>query len=101
LLGAIATQAHQVLSTSQSLADQLVQCVQNILPDLAEEDLYVLARPLAYTMRNGESHCAVDSTLEKIRTVAWEELSEVEQARLSLAVARCALLEIESQGHKE
>lgn len=101
LLGAIATQAQQVLATSQSLADQLVQCVQNILPDVAEEDLYVLARPLAYAMRNGESHRAVDSTLEKIRTVAWEELSEVEQARLSLAVARCALLEIESQGHKE
>jgi hypothetical protein len=100
LLRAIAGQAQQALVASQSLADQLVQCVQNALPNLAEEDLYVLARPLAYPMRNGESRRAVDSTLEKIRTVAWEELSEVEQARLSLAVACCALLELKSEGQK-
>jgi hypothetical protein len=98
LLIAIANRAQQVLTTSQSLADQLVRSVQDVLPNLAEEDLYVLARPLAYAMRNGESQGAVDSTLEKVRTVAWEELSEVEQARLSLAAARCALAELESEG---
>lgn len=100
LLVAIANRAQQVLSASQPLADQLVRSVQHILPHIAEEDLYVLARPLAYAMRNGESRRAVDSTLEKVRTVAWEELSEVEQARLSLAVARCALFELESEGQK-
>lgn len=100
LLAAIANRAQQVLSASQSLADQLVQSVQEVLPNVAEEDLYVLARPLAYAMRNGESHRAVDSTLEKVRTIAWDDLSEVEQARLSLAVARCALSELESEGQK-
>ncbi len=97
LVGAIVTQAQQALNTSQSLADQLVQCVSSILPDMAREDLFVLTRPLAYAMRNGESRRAVDATLEKIRPIAWEELSEIEQARLSLAVARCALAELQAQ----
>lgn len=97
LVGAIVAQAQQALSTSQSLADQLVQCVATILPNMAQDDLFVLTRPLAYAMRNGESRRAVDATLEKIRPVAWEDLSDIEQARLSLAVARCALAELEAQ----
>jgi hypothetical protein len=97
LLGAIVAQAQQALTTSQSLADQLVQCVSTILPNMAQDDLLVLTRPLAYAMRNGESRRAVDATLEKIRPVAWEELSDIEQARLSLAIARYALAELEVQ----
>jgi len=97
LLATIAKRAQQVLSTSRSLADQLVQCAQELLPNLAEEDLYVLARPLAYAMRNGESRRAVEATLEKVRPLQWDELSEIEQARLSLAIARYALAELEAK----
>ncbi|MGA7933955.1 MAG: hypothetical protein WCA35_10445 [Kovacikia sp.] len=97
LLLAIANRAHQLISSSQSLAEQLVDCVQDLLPNFAAEDLQVLARPLAYAMRNGESHRAVESTLEKVRLLKWEELSEIEQARLSLAIARTALTELEEK----
>lgn len=94
LLNAIARHAQQVAQTSVALADQLVQCVQAVLPEWAEDDLQVLARPLAYAMR-GDDNNVVDSALNNIRPVAWEELSETEQARLSLAIARYALGKIE------
>lgn len=92
-LTAIATRAQQVLSSSASLADQLVQCVQDVLPNLAEDDLYVLARPLAYAMRGNDT--PIESTLERVRSIEWTALSEVEQARLSLAIARYALAELD------
>lgn len=88
-LNAIARQAQQVAEASNSLADQLVLCVQEILPAWADEDLQVLARPLAYAMRDESD--AIDSTLKSIRPVEWSELSETEQAKMSLAVARYAI----------
>lgn len=96
LLSTIARQAQQVAAASNSLADQLVQCVQEILPDWADEDLQVLARPLAYAMRGEEN--AIDSTLNSIRPLAWHELSETEQARMSLAVARYAIEQLKTEG---
>jgi hypothetical protein len=92
---AIARQAQQVADASNSLADQLVQCVQEILPGWAAEDLQVLARPLAYAMR-GQSD-AVESTLKSIRPVEWTELSETEQAKMSLAVARYAIDQLNAE----
>jgi hypothetical protein len=68
-----------------SLADQLVECVREILPQWQAEDLYVLARPFAYSMLGSET---------EVRGTEWTELSEVEQARISLAVARYALSEL-------
>ncbi|KAM3098713.1 hypothetical protein ACKFKF_16710 [Phormidesmis sp. 146-12] len=88
-LNAIARQAQQVAEASNSLADQLVLCVQEILPAWADEDLQVLARPLAYAMRDESD--AINSTLKSIRPVEWSELSETEQAKMSLAVARYAI----------
>lgn len=96
LLTAIANRAQQVISASVSLSDQLVQCVQDLVPsltELAEEDLYVLARPLAYPTRDANSP-AIDSALAAVRSVDWDALSETEKARLSLAVARYALAEL-------
>ncbi len=85
LLDAIAHKAHQVVSTNLSLADKLVECVQQLLPNWAEEDLLVLARPLAYAMR-GEAE-----TIESTPSAAWTELSDMEQARLSMAIAQYAI----------
>lgn len=94
-LEAIANKAHQIFPTNLSLADQLVLCVQQLLPTWAEEDLLVLARPLAYAMRGN-----LDSTDEDIpsgvRVGEWTELSQMEQVRLSLAVARSALFELKN-----
>ncbi len=75
----------QMSDCSVSLADQLVECVQDILPQWQAEDLYVLARPFAYSMLGSET---------EISRTQWTEMSEVEQARISLAVARYALSEL-------
>ena len=93
LLNAIATRAQQVLSGSASLADQLVQCVQEALPNLAEDDLYVLARPLAHAMRGNDS--PIEATFERVRSTEWDALSDFDQARVSLAIARYAIAELE------
>lgn len=95
LLSTIARQAQHVASQSLSLADQLVQCVRDVVPSLAVDDLEVLARPLAYAMRNGGSG-AVQSTLDNLPQHSWQNLSEIHQARLSLAAARCALAELQN-----
>lgn len=93
-LNAIADQAQKMVNSSATLADQLVQCVQEVLPQWAEDDLLVFARPLAYAMRGDESN-AVDATVNGIRSKEWEKLSETEQAKLSLAIARYALDQLE------
>jgi hypothetical protein len=100
-LEAIATRATEMmrgtgrLAPSLSLMDQMVQCVEQLLPNWAEEDLQVLARPLAYAMRGAEAE-AVDLTLGAVRPIDWTQLSEMEQARLTLAIARYALAELET-----
>jgi len=75
----------------QSLADQMVECVLDILPQWAEEDLQVLARPLAYAMREVDSEGA---QLVMAAKRPWAQLSEIEQARVSLAVARYAISQL-------
>ena len=75
----------------QSLADQMVECVLDILPQWAEEDLQVLARPLAYAMREVDSEGA---QLVMAARKPWDQLSEIEQARVSLAVARYAISQL-------
>ncbi|HEY9908761.1 MAG TPA: hypothetical protein V6D18_14280 [Thermosynechococcaceae cyanobacterium] len=98
LLSAIARRAQAIAATSATLADQLVQSVQDLLPnltELVEEDVYVLARPLAHAMR-GE---ATIDPVSAVRSSEWEQLSETEQVRLSLAVAHYALAELkQSEG---
>ena len=88
-LSAIAQKAQAVISSNLSIAEKLVQCVQQQLPNWGEEDLIVFSRPLAYAMR-GETN-AVESTLNAIPEIEWSELSDMEQVRLSLAIARYAL----------
>lgn len=90
------TQAiHHVASQPLSLADQLVQSVQEILPEWGVEDLQVLARPYAFAMRGPETD-KLEVALRSVRYAAWTELSGVEQARLSLAIARYTLSQMPS-----
>lgn len=96
-LEAIATQATELVTSNLSLAERLVQCVHQLLPSWGEEDLQVFARPLAYAMRGAEDE-AIESTLRMIRPLDWNELSSMEQARLSLAIARYAFNELEAMG---
>ncbi|WP_040957285.1 hypothetical protein [Planktothrix agardhii] len=85
----------EVSSRSLSLADQLVQCVQELLPQWSEEDLQVLARPFAYAMRGAElDGDGVRSNSTILKETSWSELSEIEQARTCFVITRYALLEV-------
>lgn len=91
-LEAIARQAQQVFPNQDSLVEKLVQCVHGLLPSLVKEDLLVLARPFASTMCSAKqaSKDAISPTQQRI----WDDLSEIEQAKASLAIARYALAQI-------
>jgi hypothetical protein len=94
-LEAIAHKAQQLFPTNLSLADQLVQCVKPLLPNWAEDDLLVMARPLAYAMR-GTAESAGEGIPGGVRPAGWNELSQIEQVRLSLAVAHSALVQLKN-----
>ncbi len=98
---AIANQAKQIFQTNLPLADQLVQCVQPLLPNWAEDDLLVLARPWAYAMR-GSLDTLGENNSHVARLPEWAELSQMEQVRLSLAIAHTALTQLKnSTGDRE
>jgi hypothetical protein len=91
-LEAIAQKAQALVDANLSVADQLVQCVQELLPNWTQDDLLVLARPVAFAMR--EEAEAVDGS-SVVRSAEWQELSEVERVRLSMAAARYAISQIQ------
>lgn len=96
-LEAIANQARQIVQANLSVADQLVLCVKPLLPNWAEDDLLVLARPLAYAMR-GNSDSTDEGAPSVVRPAQWTELSSMEQARLTLAVAHWTLAQLKNGG---
>jgi len=93
-LDTIATAAQEVYQQGSSLQDKLVSCVHSLLEQWSEEDLQVLARPLAYTMRGNVPE---DQTF----TGVWENLSPVEQVRWSLAIAKAALRDMEQENSEQ
>jgi hypothetical protein len=97
LLNTIMQRAQQMIESNLSIADQLVQCVRDVLPNLADDDLQVLARPYAFAMR-GSATETLEVALRTMRCAAWTELSGIEQARLSLAIARYAIAQSPSSG---
>ena len=95
LLVQLATQVQEAANSGQALIDQLVTATQAVVTEFAADDLQVMARPMALAMRSGADD-TVDSVVQSIRAVDWAELSELEQARLSLAIARYALAELDA-----
>ena len=93
LLNTIATKAAEILAAQQSIGEQLVECVQTILPNWGTEDLLVLARPFVYAMRSSESQNAA-SALNNLQNNGWTALSEVEKAKVTLAIASYAFNEL-------
>ncbi|MEH1971361.1 MULTISPECIES: hypothetical protein [unclassified Nostoc] len=93
LLNTIATKAAEIFAAQQSMGEQLVECVQTVLPTWGTEDLLVLARPFAYAMRSSESQNAA-STLSNLKNTEWTALSEVEKAKVSLAIASYAFTQL-------
>ncbi|MDX2240530.1 MAG: hypothetical protein NW224_07605 [Leptolyngbyaceae cyanobacterium bins.302] len=93
----VVAEAQQALADQSTvLADQLVQCAREVAPGLAEEDFYVLARPLAAQFRNGGTTNVVNSTIAQVPQLEWEQLSDLQRARLGLAIARYAIDELQS-----
>jgi hypothetical protein len=90
LLQAIATTATALIRSSESFLDQLVACANQVLPSWDRDDLAVLARPLAYSLRDGHSEI-LDLNLRATPPTDWHNLSDIEKARLSLAIASIAL----------
>ncbi|PSR19811.1 hypothetical protein C8255_00095 [filamentous cyanobacterium CCP3] len=90
LLQSLASSATTLARSGQPLIDQLVQCAGDILPGWNLDDLAVLARPLAYSLRDGRGEI-VELNLRAIPANAWDSLSDLEQARLTLTVASVAL----------
>jgi hypothetical protein len=84
VLKAIAANAEKISVASGEMVDQLINCVQEALPNWAEDDLRVFARPLAYAMRG-------DAEKTEPTDKDWAALSEVEQAKLTLAIAKYAI----------
>jgi hypothetical protein len=92
LLASIAQSVQTATVKYQYLADQMVECVLDILPQWDEEDLQVLSRPLAYAMRDVDGE---GGELGMVFSKPWAELSEIERAKYSLTVARYAISQLE------
>ncbi|GBE95454.1 hypothetical protein [Nostoc cycadae] len=93
-LKAIAQKATEVAAVQQSINEQLVQCVQTVLPTWETDDLAVFARPYAYAMRSSEQQ-NLASVMNKIKNRDWATLSEMEQAKVSVAIAYYALRQLD------
>lgn len=91
LLTMISEKAQQVAKSGQPMVKQLITCVQDGLDNMAEADLQVMARPMAFAMRGSSADEFVEATIQSIRIDDWAALSPIEQARLSLAAARYAI----------
>lgn len=94
-LNAIAQTATDIFTSQQSIGEQLIECVQSVLPTWAAEDLMVLARPYAYAMRSSETQSAA-SVINNLENREWTTLSEIEQAKVSLAISYYALTQLNS-----
>lgn len=90
LLTEIAQKATVVLMVEKSAREKLVECVQTLLPNWDRDDLLVLARPFAYYMRSSEPD-KLTSVIKDLENRDWSNLSEIEQAKISLAIANYAL----------
>ncbi|MBD2446607.1 hypothetical protein H6G76_05400 [Nostoc sp. FACHB-152] len=95
-LDAIAQKAAEIFKSQQSVGEQLVECVQAVLPSWGADDLSVFARPYAYAMRSSESK-NLDAIISNVESKDWTSLSEIEQAKLSVAIAYYALKQLELQ----
>ncbi|WP_310426241.1 hypothetical protein [Chamaesiphon sp. VAR_48_metabat_135_sub] len=91
-LSKIAANVSNLATSSLEPVDQLVQSVQDLLSNWATEDLLVMARPYAYAMR---CNPGVDNIDNVVRPLDWNELSEVERAKLTILIAQYAIERIQ------
>lgn len=90
ILETLSQEALALMDNGRPLMEQLAQCAQAVLTGWQSEDLEVLARPLAFSLRDGRGEM-LDLHLRSLHQTDWSTLSELEKARLSLAIASFAL----------
>jgi hypothetical protein len=93
-LETIAKEAEKVVTSNLTSVQQLVQCVQPLFDDWAEEDLQVFARPLAYAMR-GNDDTAVESAIKLMKRDNWDNISDMQKIRIGMAIAHYALEQLQ------
>ncbi|MEC4814537.1 MAG: hypothetical protein SAK29_14860 [Scytonema sp. PMC 1069.18] len=98
-MSAIAQKATEIFNSQQALGEQLIQCVQSVLPSWESDDLSVMARPYAFAMRSEKSQNPT-TVVENLGEHEWASLSEIEKARMSMAVAYYALNELQSSSEE-
>ncbi len=89
----ICQRAQQLVSSNLSMADRMVQCVQDFLSDYSSDDLLLTSRKFAVVRGRAASSNSVESALQQVRAADWSELSTGEQMYLSLAIAHAILTE--------
>jgi hypothetical protein len=89
-LNAIAAKATAIVASQQTLGEQLIECVQAVLPTWEADDLSIFARPYAYAMRSEAQN--INCVVENVED--WTALSEIEQAKMSMAIAYYALQQL-------
>ena len=99
MLAQIGERAQQIVSSSeaasQSVLEQMLACVQDVLSYVAQDDLRVIGRPMATAMRGSSADELLNVTIKSVRAAEWGALSPIEQARLGLAAARYAISQAE------
>jgi len=94
VLETLSQRAYALTEQAQNLSartlDRLIYCVDGLLPGWSSDDWQVMARPYAFSMRNG----AAPAT-PCISETKWEELSATDRAKLSLEIALAALAELD------
>ncbi|MGB3787826.1 MAG: hypothetical protein WA949_07435 [Phormidesmis sp.] len=91
MLVMIAQRAQQMVRSGEPMVKQMIGCAQDGLSSVAEADLQVIARPMAFAMRGSSADEFVEATINSVRQAKWEDLSPIEQSKLSLAAARYAI----------
>lgn len=89
----VASAEQAVAQASTTVVEQLILCVRDVVPGLADDDFCVLARPLAGAMRTANTDSLLEEQITQYSQREWENLSELQRAKLSLAIARVAIEE--------
>lgn len=87
-LAQIAANVSNTATSQLEPVDRLVGAVRDLLANWATDDLLVMARPYAYAMR---CDSGADNPDNLVRPLDWTELSELERAKLTILIARCAI----------
>jgi hypothetical protein len=82
----IINRAEQLATDNLDQLNQVVECVKPLWNNWTTDDLQVFARPVVYAMRSQTATTKAN----------WEELTEFEQIRLTMAVAQEAVQKLQS-----